>query len=142
MTPGHPGVRVRNVREKSGPKSLCLCCFFFPESWLLHAAAGGKQAQERGLGDEAPIYLPQGSMKLDDRHRRREENTCIYNNRDAEYEYHCSESISTGVWCVPGFGADFDMDASFLMQFPNAIAVNAVGRRNTQMRAKERRCKT
>ena len=31
LTPGHPGVRVRNVRAKSGPKSLCLCCFFFPE---------------------------------------------------------------------------------------------------------------
>ena len=29
LTPGHPGVRVRNVRGKSGPKSLCLCCFFF-----------------------------------------------------------------------------------------------------------------
>ena len=28
LTPGHPGVRVRNVRGKSGPKSLCLCCFF------------------------------------------------------------------------------------------------------------------
>ena len=31
LTPGHPGVRVRNVRGNSGPKSLCLCCFFFPE---------------------------------------------------------------------------------------------------------------
>ena len=31
FTPGHPGVRVRNVRGKSGPKCLCLCCFFFPE---------------------------------------------------------------------------------------------------------------
>ena len=31
LTPGHPGVRVRNVRRKFGPKSLCLCCFFFPE---------------------------------------------------------------------------------------------------------------
>ena len=31
LTPGHPGVRVRNVRGKSGPKSLCLCCFFFPD---------------------------------------------------------------------------------------------------------------
>ena len=31
LTPGHPGVRVRNVRGKSGPKSLCLC-FFFPET--------------------------------------------------------------------------------------------------------------
>ena len=27
LTPGHPGVSVRNVRRKSGPKSLCLCCF-------------------------------------------------------------------------------------------------------------------
>ena len=34
LTPGHPGVRVRNVREKSGPKSLCLCCFFFPDGCL------------------------------------------------------------------------------------------------------------
>ena len=32
LTPGHSGVRVGNVRGKSGPKSLCLCCFFFPES--------------------------------------------------------------------------------------------------------------
>ena len=31
LTPGHPGVRVRNVRGKSGSKSLCLCCFFFSE---------------------------------------------------------------------------------------------------------------
>ena len=31
LTPGHPGVRVKNVRGKSGPKSLCLCRFFFPE---------------------------------------------------------------------------------------------------------------
>ena len=30
-TPGHPGVRVRNVRGKSGPKNLCLCCFLFPD---------------------------------------------------------------------------------------------------------------
>ena len=30
LTPGHPGVRVRNVPGKSGPKSLWLCCFFFP----------------------------------------------------------------------------------------------------------------
>ena len=27
LTQGRPGVRVRNVRGKSGPKSLCLCCF-------------------------------------------------------------------------------------------------------------------
>ena len=31
LTQGRPGVRVRNVCGKSGPKSLCLCCFFFPE---------------------------------------------------------------------------------------------------------------
>ena len=31
LTLGHPGVRVRNVRGKSGPKSLCLCCFLFED---------------------------------------------------------------------------------------------------------------
>ena len=31
MTPGHPGVRVRNVRRKFRPKSLCICCVFFPD---------------------------------------------------------------------------------------------------------------
>ena len=31
LTPGYPGVRVRNVCRKFGPKSLCLCCFFFPD---------------------------------------------------------------------------------------------------------------
>ena len=35
LTPGHPGVRVGNVRGNSGPKSLCLCCFFFPDSRFL-----------------------------------------------------------------------------------------------------------
>ena len=40
LTPGHPGVRVRNVRGKSGPKSLCLCCFFFPESKLRRVHVG------------------------------------------------------------------------------------------------------
>ena len=32
LTPGHPGVSVRNVRGKSGPKSLCLCCFSFQDN--------------------------------------------------------------------------------------------------------------
>ena len=40
LTQGHPGVRVRNVRGKSGPKSLCLCCFFFPESLHLQQSQG------------------------------------------------------------------------------------------------------
>ena len=31
LTPGQPGVRIGNVRRKFGPKSLCLCCFSFPE---------------------------------------------------------------------------------------------------------------
>ena len=31
LTQRRPGVRVRNVRGKFGPKSLCLCCFFFLE---------------------------------------------------------------------------------------------------------------
>ena len=30
--PWASGRKVRNVRGKSGPKSLCLCCFYFPES--------------------------------------------------------------------------------------------------------------
>ena len=41
LTPGHPGTRVRNVRGKFGPKSLCLCCFFFPEF------GGQKQHKQR-----------------------------------------------------------------------------------------------
>ena len=28
LSPGHLGVRVRNVRAKSGLKCLCLCCFY------------------------------------------------------------------------------------------------------------------
>ena len=32
LTPRHPGVRVRNVRRNFRPKSLCPCCFFFPQS--------------------------------------------------------------------------------------------------------------
>ena len=28
LTQGHPGVRVRNVRRKSGPKSLCSCAIW------------------------------------------------------------------------------------------------------------------
>ena len=32
LTPGHSGVRVRNSRGESGPKSLCLCCFSSPQS--------------------------------------------------------------------------------------------------------------
>ena len=32
IIPGHAGVRVRNVREKSEPPKICLCCFFFPET--------------------------------------------------------------------------------------------------------------
>ena len=27
LTPGHPGVRVRNVPSKSGTQSLSLCCY-------------------------------------------------------------------------------------------------------------------
>ena len=29
LTPGHPGVRVQNVRGKSGPRSLCLPPVFY-----------------------------------------------------------------------------------------------------------------
>ena len=52
LTPGHSGIRVRNVRRKSGPKSLCLCCFFFPEINRKHiniflTALGGQSSQGR-----------------------------------------------------------------------------------------------
>ena len=33
LTQGRPGVRVRNVRGKSGPESLCLCCFSSLTFW-------------------------------------------------------------------------------------------------------------
>ena len=32
LSSGHPAVRVRNVHGKSGPKGLCACCFFFPDT--------------------------------------------------------------------------------------------------------------
>ena len=35
LTPGHPGVRVGNVRRKFGPKNVCLCCLFFPDKKTL-----------------------------------------------------------------------------------------------------------
>ena len=41
LTPGHPGVRVRNVRGKSGPESLCLCCF----SSLTNYPQNGKKSE-------------------------------------------------------------------------------------------------
>ena len=40
LTQGHPGVRVRNVRRKSGPNDLCLCCFF---SSLKPCRSGGNR---------------------------------------------------------------------------------------------------
>ena len=33
LTPGHPGVRVKNVHTKFGPTSSCLCCAFLSEYW-------------------------------------------------------------------------------------------------------------
>ena len=51
LTPGHPGVRVRNVRGKSGLKSLCLCCFFFsdlrPRKGSQGLGGGSSGASER-----------------------------------------------------------------------------------------------
>ena len=36
LTPGHLGARVRNVHRKSGPKNLCLRCFFFSDSEVIN----------------------------------------------------------------------------------------------------------
>ena len=54
LTPGHSGVRVRNVRRKSGPKSLCLCCFFFPEK-LSFSLVVGKIANRQSLAFSEPL---------------------------------------------------------------------------------------
>ena len=67
LTPGHSGVRVRNVRRKSGPKSLCLCCFFFPEN-------GGQSLEVlfEVLQRSAPARVPKqigGAMTLDSAER-------------------------------------------------------------------------
>ena len=52
LTQGCPGVRVRNVRGKSGPKSLCLCCF----SCLIRAQSGiGVRAK---YDAELPPFIP------------------------------------------------------------------------------------
>ena len=51
LTPGHPGVRVRDVRGKSGAKSLCLCCFFFPEL----GPVGSLEIQEKTSQSEVPM---------------------------------------------------------------------------------------
>ena len=49
LTPGHSGVRVRNVRRKSGPESLCLCCFFFPDEYLQGGLPVGPEALRTGF---------------------------------------------------------------------------------------------
>ena len=43
LTSGHPGVRVRNVRGKSGPQSLCLCWHHLPESQACPVAPVARQ---------------------------------------------------------------------------------------------------
>ena len=62
LTAGHLGVRVRNVRGKSGPKSLCLCCFFFRErggwrgvgkgGWRVVGKGSGRVGEGLGKGLE------------------------------------------------------------------------------------------
>ena len=66
LTQGRPGVRIRNVCGKSGPKSLCLCCFFFPELNLAHrkrpalehrrATAGPQRLMEASPGKRLPCH--------------------------------------------------------------------------------------
>ena len=52
LTPGHPGVRVRNVRGKSGPKSLCLCCFSSLIKVDFHPQFGGEGVEPQKPRDE------------------------------------------------------------------------------------------
>ena len=56
LTQGRPGVRVRNVRGKSGPKTLCLCCFFFPERGLSLPGSKRPFAPSRNHFQEFPIF--------------------------------------------------------------------------------------
>ena len=64
-TPGDPGVRVRNVRGKSGPKSLCLCCFFFPDSGASKWPTFFPRSFENGHTSPRPLKsLPRGPESL------------------------------------------------------------------------------
>ena len=56
MTPGHPGVRVRDARGKSGPKSLCLCCFFIPDLIFRSFKTG---LADRGAWREEILQTPE-----------------------------------------------------------------------------------
>ena len=80
LTPGHSGVRVRNVRRKSGPKSLCLCCFFLPwilSSNFLNTPRGpghpGKIAWKSFRGRGTNFSLPVPSLRADNGHRHSNE---------------------------------------------------------------------
>ena len=68
LTPGHPGVRVRNVRRKFGPKSLCLCCFlpwnmwFFPGLYSKNCGIVG--VSQTCLGTNVPSGLVPSTVFL------------------------------------------------------------------------------
>ena len=69
------GVRVRNVRRQSGPKSLCLCCFFFPEVCLARSIApqvcapGGKASDKVGRVTRHPKPQSTRYQKRPDVHK-------------------------------------------------------------------------
>ena len=66
----------------------------------------------------------------------------IWGSRDAVWG---QQSQVTGAQSWPGFSHQvtdscFPFAPVMILQFPNAAVLNAVGRRNTQMTAKERKC--
>ena len=65
LTQGRPGVRVRNVRGKFGPKSLCLCCFFFPEIYTPLPLPPEKclLAKKTGEGGGWENFLPENCLR-------------------------------------------------------------------------------
>ena len=59
LTPEHSGVRVRSVRRKSGPKSLCLC-FFSSLNYFIEISVKNTGASPRRMYASVRPYLLYG----------------------------------------------------------------------------------
>ena len=72
LTQGRPGVRVRNVRGKSAPKTLCLCCFssltfretkaFSSRRGLFFTVKGPRALPKLRTNNPPPSPSPQGGL--------------------------------------------------------------------------------